>query len=81
MSNFYFRDTCRMCGASSLKKALSLQPTPPGNDFLSQDELGIEEQAYPLELFFCQNCYHVQLGHVVDPKILYQKISEDCYNR
>ena len=73
MSNFYFRDTCRMCGASSLKKALTLQPTPPGNDFLSQDELGIEEQAYPLELFFCQNCYHVQLGHVVDPKILYQK--------
>jgi len=62
-----------MCGASSLKKALSLQPTPPGNDFLSQDDLGIEEQAYPLELFFCQNCYHVQLGHVVDPKILYQK--------
>ena len=22
---------------------------------------------------FCEDCHHVQLGHVVDPKILYQK--------
>jgi hypothetical protein len=62
-----------MCNSSGLKKALSLKSTPPGNDFLSQDDLGIEEKTYPLELYFCQNCHHIQLGHVVDPKILYQK--------
>jgi len=27
---------------------------------------------YPLDLYFCRDCHHLQLGHVVDPKILYQ---------
>lgn len=62
-----------MCGSSSLDKAFSLTPTPPGNDFLTSDELGRNEPVYPLDLFFCKDCHHFQLGHVVDPKILYQK--------
>jgi SAM-dependent methyltransferase len=52
---------------------MSLTPTPPGNNFLSKAELDLPEPSYPLELYFCQECHHVQLGHVVDPKILYQK--------
>ena len=62
-----------MCNSGSLKKALTLKSSPPGNDFLNQSDIGIEEKTYPLELYFCQDCYHIQLGHVVDPKILYQK--------
>ena len=70
--NFYFRKSCRMCDSSSLVKAISLTPTPPGNDFLTEDELGRDESVYPLDLYFCKECHHVQLGHVVNPKILYQ---------
>jgi len=62
-----------MCDSGSLVKAVSLTPTPPGNDFLSEDELGRDEPAYPLDLYFCKECHHIQLGHVVDPKVLYQK--------
>ena len=62
-----------MCGEVSLTKVMSLTPTPPGNDFLKQEELGRDEQVYPLDLYFCEGCHHVQLGHVVDPQILYQK--------
>jgi SAM-dependent methyltransferase len=69
----YLRKTCRMCDKVSLTKAMALTPTPPGNHFLSQKELGLNETIYPLDLYFCTNCYHVQLGHVVNPKILYQK--------
>lgn len=72
-SNFYFRDKCRICNSSSLFKVLNLSPTPPGNDFLTEEELGRKEQIYPLDLYFCKNCSHVQLGHVVNPEILYQK--------
>ena len=72
-STYYFRDTCRMCGGISLTKAMGLTPTPPGNDFLTKEELGRDEPVYPLDLYFCEDCHHVQLGHVVDPKILYQK--------
>jgi SAM-dependent methyltransferase len=62
-----------MCGATKLQKVLSLTPTPPGNRFLREDELALPEPAYPLDLYFCETCHHVQLGHVVDPRILYQR--------
>ena len=62
-----------MCNSNSLVEAMSLTPTPPGNDFLAKSELGRDEQTYPLDLYFCEECHHIQLGHVVDPKILYQK--------
>jgi hypothetical protein len=72
-SNYYFRESCRMCDSSYLVKAISLTPTPPGNDFLTKVELGRNEPVYPLDLYFCKKCHHIQLGHVVNPKILYQK--------
>lgn len=61
-----------MCDNQNLNKAMSLTPTPPGNDFLASDELGRLENKYPLDLYFCEKCFHIQLGHVVNPKILYQ---------
>lgn len=62
-----------MCNSKRLTKIVSLSPTPPGNDFLKKDELGRKEYLYPLDLYFCENCFHVQLGHVVNPLVLYQK--------
>ena len=62
-----------MCDSIRLLKTVSLTPTPPGNDFLTEEELGRYEQLYPLDLYFCEDCYHVQLGHVVNPLVLYQK--------
>ena len=71
--SYYLRESCRTCRGSSLTKVVSLTPTPPGNDFLTREELGRDEPVYPLDLYFCEGCHHVQLGHVVDPQILYQK--------
>ena len=62
-----------MCDSNRLLKTFSLSPTPPGNDFLSKEDLGRHEQLYPLDLYFCEDCYHLQLGHVVSPLVLYQK--------
>lgn len=72
MTDVYQRTRCRMCDGSRLVTAMSLTPTPPGNTLLHENELGHEETRYPLELHFCEDCHHVQLGHVVDPRILYQ---------
>jgi SAM-dependent methyltransferase len=73
MADAYLRTECRMCGSSTLQKVMALTPTPPGNNFLTEAELALPEPRYPLELYFCAECHHVQLGHVVDPRILYQK--------
>ena len=68
----YKKKECRVCGSIELKKAVELTPTPPGNNFLSIDELTKEEEVFPLELDFCESCHHIQLGHVVDPLFLFQ---------
>src|SRR5476649_111075 len=69
---FYLRTRCRMCDDSRLEKVLGLTPTPHENRFLKDDEIDKVDPCYSLDLYFCNNCHHVQLGHVVDPKILYQ---------
>jgi len=61
-----------MCLSDQLQRVVTLTPTPPGNNFLRADALDQPEPSYPLELYFCHSCHHVQLGHVVDPTILYQ---------
>ena len=66
------KDNCRICQSTSLEKVVELTPTPPGNNFLSKDQIGTKEKEYPLELHFCNICHHVQLGHVVDPSLLFQ---------
>lgn len=73
MTDFYFRSTCRMCEGGRLERVISLTPTPPGNNFLTREELDKPEPRYPLDVYFCNECHHLQLGHVVDPKILYHK--------
>jgi SAM-dependent methyltransferase len=72
MPSYRRRDTCRMCAQTRLTRVLELTPTPPGNRVLTSDEIRRSWPAYPLELNFCEACFHVQLGHVVDPSILYQ---------
>jgi len=62
-----------MCDGTALAPAMALTPTPPGNNFLHADELDAPEPRYPLELQFCEDCHHLQLAHVVDPRILYQR--------
>jgi SAM-dependent methyltransferase len=71
--DFYERTTCRLCGGSKLQTVVELTPTPPGNHFLRPEELGTPEPRFPLELRFCADCCHLQLGHVVDPRILFQR--------
>jgi SAM-dependent methyltransferase len=70
--SFFKKEECRTCLSKNIEQIFSLAPTPPGNNFLSKEMLGAEEQKYPLEIKFCNDCFHIQLGHVVDPSILFQ---------
>ena len=70
---YYFRDSCRLCNGKALQRVIELSPTPPGNDFVEAAERDVPQAFYPLEVYFCNDCAHVQLGHVVDPEILYRR--------
>ena len=63
---------CRLCRSSKLSSILKLASTPPANAFVSKENLHIRQKKYPLELFFCEDCFHVQLTEVVDPVELFE---------
>ena len=73
-SNLVYRqESCRLCKKTDLSKILELKPTPAGNNFLTREEkLKNDEPIFPLELYFCKSCYHLQLGHVVSPNHLFK---------
>ncbi len=58
---------CRLCGGKVGIK-LSLNPTPIANSF---PDTAYEGELYPLDLKQCDDCQHVQIGHVVPDSVLY----------
>jgi SAM-dependent methyltransferase len=65
------RTTCRICDGKSLVLVMSFGETPLANAFLRKDQLSEHEHRFPLELFMCKDCGHLQLLDVVDPEILF----------
>lgn len=61
--------TCRCCGSDSLKKWISFKDQPPANALVADPRK--EEDTFPLDVLYCTNCELIQLGHVVNPDILF----------
>lgn len=72
MPEHHLRQDCRLCGSKRVVRVLELTPTPPANSFVDEAHLSPPQDCYPLDLYFCQDCTHVQLCDVVDPKILFE---------
>lgn len=70
--NHYKREDCRLCNSKDLELVFSLESTPPANEFLKKEELNEEQEKYPLDIYFCSKCFHVQLLDVVNPEILFR---------
>lgn len=66
------RTNCRLCGGTNVVLAFSLAPTPPANAFVSRGQTGTQQETFPLDVFFCEDCTHVQLLDVVDPRLLFE---------
>ncbi len=65
------RKSCRVCSGSDLRSVLDLGAQPCANA-LPADPKDFETEArYPLELFICEGCAHLQLIDVVDPEELF----------
>jgi len=73
MKDYVKISSCRICKNKNLKRVLNLGSTPPANSFLKKLDLRKKEPFFPLQLFFCNNCKLVQLGHVVSPELLFRK--------
>ena len=69
MSNFKEMKECICCGKSNLSLVLDLNNQPLANSYHKDDEI-LEE--YPLGLNLCDDCYHLQLTHIVNPDLLFK---------
>jgi len=65
------RDNCRLCGSRDLELVLHLNPSPIGDAYVPADKLKIVQEIYPLDLYLCKSCGHVQMLDIVDPEILF----------
>jgi SAM-dependent methyltransferase len=65
--------SCRLCDSNNLREVLTLTPTPAGDHYLTSERHPERLPVFPLSLFQCASCGHVQLGAVVDPAYLYRE--------
>ena len=72
LNNMYkFRKSCRLCSGKEFKLILDLGLQPPSNSFLTKVQVKKSERKFPLRLYLCKKCRHLQLLDVVDKRYLF----------
>ena len=71
MSVYKFQKNCRLCNSSNFKLILDLGKQPPSNALLTKKQVKVKEKKFPLRLYICKKCFHLQLRDVVDKKLLF----------
>lgn len=66
------RSYCLLCGAEDLVLALPMAASPLADAYEPAERLGEEQPLYPLDLYLCRSCGHLQLPTVVDPDLLFR---------
>lgn len=64
-------EKCQVCNFDKLSPILFLGYLPPVNTMPKIDTRPAEQPSYPAQWLYCQRCHLVQLGLIVDPKILF----------
>lgn len=70
MKNFKLLNKCLCCGEDRLEPVFDLGLQPLANSFKSTSDSN--EDFYPLAVQVCNDCWHMQLTHAVDPEIIFK---------
>ncbi len=68
---FCKKDRCRLCHSSATQLILKMPHLPPVDNFRKLDDKELTLPQFPMDLYLCHECKHVQLLDVVSPEILY----------
>jgi len=66
------RQTCRLCDAKDVELVVKLDPIPLSENYCQDSETGKKAARYPVDLYMCKACGHVQQLDVVDSKSLWE---------
>lgn len=65
------RDTCRLCGLKNVERVVKLEPIPLSENYSTDRSVAANATRYPVDVYMCADCGHVQHLDVIDPKILW----------
>ena len=65
------REICRLCENNDLIIALSMEPTSVAEKYVLKKDLEVEDPTFPLDLYLCNNCGHLQLLDIIDPEYIF----------
>ena len=67
----YARNTCRLCLSKEIELAVNIGKSPISEKYVKKENLNNIIPKVSLDLYFCKNCFHVQLIDVVNPDFLW----------
>ncbi len=65
------RETCRLCESPEVEKVVDLDPIPL-TKYPRDREAAANAPRYPIDVYMCATCGHVQQLDVIDPKTLWE---------
>ncbi len=65
------RNSCRLCLSEDIQLAVNMGKSPISEKYVDKNNLEKIIPKVSLDLYFCKNCYHVQLLDVVNPDYLW----------
>jgi len=68
----FHRTSCRLCGSSQIELVLALNPIPVSENYSCDPDSAREAKRYPVDLYMCVTCGHVQQLDVIDSKTLWE---------
>ena len=74
-SDSHKRTDCRLCGGRQLELVVPITATPVADAYVTKDQVGQPQPRFPLDMYMCRSCGHVQLLDVVDPRVLFSHYS------
>lgn len=66
------RDNCRLCESSQVKKVVNLNPVPLAEKYTTSSEEAKNAATYPIDIYMCRQCGHVQLLDVIHANNLWE---------
>jgi SAM-dependent methyltransferase len=70
-SNWHHRDTCRLCQSLHVELVVPLEATLLPERYVSTPDNEEASELYPVDLYMCLDCGHVQILDVVSPDLLW----------
>lgn len=65
------RLTCRLCDSKNVERVVELDPIPLSENYSYDQAVAANAPRYPVDVFMCGDCGHVQQVDIIDPKTLW----------